>query len=121
MSTYSFSTAVANAALGIFNGTAPTTYSTVYMQLHTGAPGASGTSNVSAGSTTRPSVTLGTAASGTITATGTPSWTNGGTSETITAVSFWSAASSGTFLHAAQLTTPQAWASGNVLQLPTVS
>jgi hypothetical protein len=53
VSTYSFSTTVADAALGIFNGTAPTTYSSVYVQLHTGATGSAGITSVSVGSTTR--------------------------------------------------------------------
>jgi hypothetical protein len=122
MSTFSFSTAVANAALGIFNGTAPTTYATVWVQLHTAAPGTAGTTGVSVGSTTRVNVTFGTAASGVTTmTTSNPQWTNGGTSETITAISIWSASTAGTFLTSGSLTTSQAWASGNILQLSSLS
>jgi hypothetical protein len=122
MATYSFSSTVANAALGIFNGTAPTTYSTVYLQLHTADPGTAGTTSISAGSTTRVAVVFGTAASGTITmTTSNPQWTNGGTSETITAISIWSASTSGTYLSSGALTTSQAWASGNILQLSSLS
>lgn len=121
MSTYGFSSTLTNAMLNVLNGTAPTTYTTVYMQLHTGAPGSAGTTNVSAGSTTRPSATFGTASGGVISITGTPSWTNGGTSETLTAVSFWSAATAGTYLGCAQLASSQPWASGNVYTLSSLS
>lgn len=121
MSTYSFSATVANAALGILNGTAPTTYTTVYVQLHTAAPGTAGTTGVSAGSSTRQSVTFGAASAGSVSISGTPQWTNGGTSETITAVSLWSAASAGTFIASGQLSASQAWASGNILQLSSLS
>jgi hypothetical protein len=67
-------------------------------------------------------VTFGTSASGTITMTTTnPQWTNGGTSETITAISIWSAATSGTYLSSGSLTSSQAWASGNIIQLSSLS
>lgn len=121
MSTYSFSGTVANAALGIFNGTAPTTYSTCYVQLHTADPGTAGTTSVSAGSSTRQSVTFGAASAGSVSISGTPQWTNSGTSETVTAISLWSAATGGTFLASGQLSASQAWASGNVLQLSSLS
>jgi hypothetical protein len=119
---YGFSTAVANAALGIFTGTAPTTYTTLYVQLHTADPGTAGTTSISVGSTTRVAVTFGTAASGTTTmTTSNPQWTNGGTSETITAISIWSAATSGTYVSSGSLTSSQAWASGNIIQLSSLS
>jgi hypothetical protein len=120
--TYSLSSTVANAALGIFNATAPTTYGTVYVQLHTADPGTAGTTAVSAGSTTRVAVVFGTASAGAVTmTTSNPQWTNGGTSETITAISIWSASSSGTFLASGQLSSSQAWSSGNIIQLSTLS
>src|ERR1700722_16793368 len=126
MATYSFSTTLANAALGLFNGTAVatnayTTSGAVFMALHTADPGSAGTTAASAGSSRRVSVTFGTASAGTVTVSGTPQWTNGGTSETITAVSFWTASTAGTFICSGQLTTSQAWASGNILQLSSVS
>jgi hypothetical protein len=122
VTTYSLSATTADAALGIFNGTAPTAYSTVYVALHTGDPGTAGTSAASAGSTTRVAVTFGTASAGAVTmTTSAPQWTNGGTSETITAISIWSASTSGTFLCSGALTSSQAWASGNIIQLSTLS
>jgi hypothetical protein len=126
MSTYSFSATLTNALENVLNGTAIaanayTTSGNVFVALHTGAPGTAGTSNASVGNATRQSVTFGTASGGVISIGGTPSWTNGGTSETLTAVSIWSASSSGTYLGCAQLTSTQAWASGNVYTLSSLS
>lgn len=86
-----------------------------YLQLHTGDPGAAGTSNISVGSTTRNSFVFSSSSSGSALSLGTPpsAWTNGGTSETITHVSVWTASTSGTFLYSVALTTPKAWASGD--------
>lgn len=116
-----FSSTFANALLNVLKGTAPTTYTTVYIQLHTGAPGAAGTANVSAGSSTRQSLTFGTAASGSIAITSTPSWTSGAATETVTDISAWSAATAGTFLFSGTLAASKTWASGDVLQLSTLS
>lgn len=127
MSTYSFSSTLATALLNVFNGTtiatnAYTTSGNVYVQLHTAAPGTAGTTSISVGSTTRVLVAFGTASSGVVTmTTSNPQWTNGGTSETITAISIWSASTAGTFLTSGSLTTSQAWASGNILQLSSLS
>lgn len=116
-----FSSTLANAALGILKGTAPTTYASVYWQLHTGAPGAAGTSNVSAGSTTRVNANFNTASAGSTSLATQPSWTNGGTSETITDVTAWSAASAGTFILSAALSSSKAWANGDQLQLSSLT
>lgn len=126
MSTYSFSATLTNALENVLNGTtiatnAYTTSGNVFVQVHTGAPGTAGTSNVSVGTTTRASATFGTASGGVISITGTPSFTNGGTSETLTAVSIWTASTSGTYLGCALLTSSQAWASGNVYTLSSLS
>jgi hypothetical protein len=67
------------------------------VKLHTGDPGSAGTANA-AGNTTRVAVTCSAAASGSITNSADVNWTNVGTAETYTHVSFWSATSAGTFL-----------------------
>ncbi|MFJ4932327.1 hypothetical protein ACIP8U_00450 [Streptomyces pseudovenezuelae] len=94
-----------------------------YLQLHTGDPGAAGTSNISVGSTTRNSFIFSSSSSGSSLSLGTPpsAWTNGGTSETITHVSVWTASTAGTFLYSVALTTPQAWASGNQYNQSTLT
>jgi hypothetical protein len=86
-----------------------------YIQLHVGDPGAAGTSNISAGSTTRNSFIFSSSSSGSALALGTaPSaWTNGGTSETLTHISVWTASTAGTFLFSVVLTASKTWASGD--------
>ena len=88
---------------------------TTYAQLHTANPGAAGTTAISVGSTTRSVFTFAASTTGSALAlTGTnPSWTNGGTSETITHLSIWSASSGGTFLFSVALTASKAWASAD--------
>lgn len=67
------------------------------VKLHTGDPGAAGTSNA-AGNTTRVAVTCSAASSGSITNSADVNWTSVSTAETYSHVSFWSATSAGTFL-----------------------
>lgn len=90
-----------------------------YAQLHTANPGAAGTTAISAGSTTRSAFTFAASSSGSALAlTGTnPSWTNGGTSETITDISVWTASSGGTFLFSVALTASKTWSSGDSFTL----
>jgi hypothetical protein len=116
-----FSSTFANALLNVLANTAPTLYSTVYIELHTAAPGSAGTTSVSAGSATRASATFAAASAGSISLNSTPSWTNGGASETITDIAVWSAASGGTFLFSAQFATSKAWASTDQIQLSSLS
>jgi hypothetical protein len=94
-----------------------------FVQLHTGDPGAAGTSNVSVGSTTRNSFVFSSSSSGSSLSLGTPpsAWTNGGTSETLTHISVWTASSAGTFLFSVALTASKAWASADQFSLSTLS
>lgn len=92
-----------------------------YVQWHTGDPGAAGTANVSA-VTTRQAVTFASASGGSKAATGSPVASGSMTStETITHISFWSAATSGTFKCSAALSSGVAVASGDVLNLTSYS
>lgn len=93
-----------------------------FVQLHTGDPGAAGTSNVSAGSSTRNSCVMSSSSSGSALSLGTPpsAWTNGGTSETLTHISVWTASTSGTFLFSIALTASKAWASGDTFTQSTL-
>jgi hypothetical protein len=109
---------LANAWLNILRGTTFTGITNVYVKLHTADPGSAGATAAAAGSTTRVAITWAAASSGAIAMNGTaPSWTNGGTTETLTHISFWDATSAGNFLGSAVLTSSQAWASGNVFAL----
>lgn len=97
---------LANKWLGILNNTAFAPVSTIYVQLHTGDPGANGTASPSA-VTTRYQVSYNSANGGTVTMTGTnPNWSMTA-SESITAISHWDAATAGDFLWSASLAAPQ--------------
>jgi hypothetical protein len=111
-------TNIANPWLNVLRGTTFTGIAAVYVKLHTGDPGSAGASAGAAGSTTRPAITWAAASGGAIAMNGTaPSWTNGGTSETLSHLSFWDSASAGNFLGSVALGSTQAWASGNVYTL----
>jgi hypothetical protein len=108
---------LANAWLNVLRGTTFTGVS-VFVKLHISDPGATGTGGPAVGSTTRPAITWSAASAGSMAITGTnPSWTNGGTSETISHVSFWDNATAGNYLGSAVLGSTQAWASGNTYTL----
>jgi hypothetical protein len=49
------------------------------------------------------------------------SWTNGGTSETLSHISMWDHVSAGVFLASAALASTQAWANGNVYSLTALT
>lgn len=93
-----------------------------YVQLHTGNPGAAGTSAVSAGSTTRVAAVFDASLAGSALALtdSVGPWTNGGTSETLTDVSVWTAASAGTFLFSVALDVSKAWAGGDTFTLTSL-
>jgi hypothetical protein len=89
-----------------------------YVQLHTGDPGAAGTSNV-AGNTTRQAVTFGSAAAtGAISNTAAVEWTSVSTTETYTHVSFWTASTNGTFLGSDDLSSSAAMTAGETFRIP---
>lgn len=125
--TVGFASSTANSWLGVLgNGaSAGTTYTALagnYGQLHTADPGAAGTTSISVGSTTRVAVGLAAASAGARALTGTaPVWTNGGTSETISHISLWSASTAGTFVLSGALTASKAWASTDTLTLSSLS
>lgn len=94
-----------------------------FVQLHTGDPGAAGTSNISVGSTTRNSFVFSSSSSGSaLSLSSAPSaWTNGGTSETLTHISVWTASSAGTFLFSVALTASKPWGSADAFNLNTLT
>lgn len=92
----------------LFNASATSTAPTnIWIQLHIGDPGASGTANV-AGNATRKDLTaaMGTAASGAITNTAAVTWTTGevDTSEDYTHWALFDASTAGTFLCSGTMT-----------------
>lgn len=91
----------------------------VYVQLHTGDPGAAGTSNV-AGETDRTQGTFGSVASGgAISNTADIAWTSVSTTEVLSHISLWSASTSGTYLGSAALTQSKSVNSGDNFSIPS--
>jgi len=116
----------ANAWLNVLRGNAAgTTFTAPAVQaakLHTGDPGASGSTAAAAGDTTRKALTFNAASSGSMGLTSSPAaWTNGGTSETLTHISVWDSTSAGNFMYSAALTASQAWNTGNTFTLTSLT
>lgn len=113
---------VANKWLDVFGNTAFSGIATVYVQLHTGDPGASGTTLPSA-ETTRKAITwAGAASAGSKSMSGTlswASWTAG--SETISHVSLWDASTSGNFLWSGALSSSKAVNNGDTLNITALT
>ncbi len=109
-------TATADSALATITGSA------AYVQLHTGDPGSAGTANVSS-TTTREAVTWGSASGGSISAGSEPEWTSwaGTNGEVDTDISFWSAATGGTFELSMQLSSSVTMDTGDSLTLTTIT
>jgi len=113
---------LANKWLDMLGGTAFTAPTNSWVELHTADPGASGTTGVSAGSTTRRSVTWAAASAGSKAMSSmSGTWTNGGTSETISHIAVFDASTAGNFLFSVALTASKAWASGDTFTLTTLT
>lgn len=113
-----FSAATASAILDAFGNNTSFAIATPYIKLHTGDPGAAGTSNA-AGNTTRKLVSFGAASSGAISNDAAITWTSGEvtTSEDYSHFSIWSASTAGTF-HASGTITANAVTAGDEFTIP---
>jgi hypothetical protein len=112
------SVGVANSTLALLlNGTAFAGFSTPYVQLHTGAPGAAGTSNIAGNSTRQASGAFAAPSAGSTTNNSAINWTSVSTSETYSHVSLWSAASAGTFICSGSISA-SAITAGQNFQIP---
>lgn len=114
----------AGLAAAAVNGWLDGTFATAscFVKLHTADPGSAGATAAAAGSTTRVQATMASATGGSKSMSSMAStWTNGGTSETLTHISLWTASSAGTFNGSAALTSSQAWASANTFTLTSLS
>jgi hypothetical protein len=87
-----------------------------WVKLHTGDPGAAGTSNA-AGETTRKQATFSAASAGAITTSAALTWTSVSTTETVSHVSFWDASSGGTFLGSDALDTARSLTAGDTFEI----
>ena len=110
----------AAAVNGWLDGTFAT--ATCYVKLHTGDPGASGATAAAAGDTSRKQATMASASGGSKSMSSmSGSWTNGGTSETVSHISLWSASTAGTFNASAALSASKAWATSDTLSLSSLT
>lgn len=111
--------AIANSMLDAYcRNVAWTQPAAFYVKLHTGDPGAAGTSNA-ATETTRKSATFSAASGGAITTSADLTWTGVAASETYSYVSFWDNSSGGTFLGSDALNTPQSVTAGGTFTILT--
>jgi hypothetical protein len=113
---------IATALVDSMLTTLVTSPANTYVQLHTGPPGASGTTDVSS-VTTREAVTWGSPSAGVVAASNEPEWTSwAGTSpETDTDISFWTASTTGTFNMSIQLSSSVTMNTGDSLTLTAIS
>lgn len=89
-----------------------------WLKLHTGAPGAAGTSNA-ATETTRKQASFSAAAAGACTNDAALTWTNVSTTEIYSHWSAWSASAAGTFLGSDALNAARAVTAGDNFQINT--
>jgi hypothetical protein len=113
---------LANKWLDMLAGTAFTAPAAFWAKLHTADPGSAGATAAGVGDATRKQVTWAAASAGSKAMSSmSGNWTNGGTSETLTHLSFWDASSAGNFLASCALTASQAWVSTNTFTLTSLS
>ena len=111
-------------AASVVNGWLDGTFATAtcWVKLHTGDPGASGATAAAAGDTTRKQATMSAASGGSKAASASVGpWTNGGTTETLSHISLWSASTAGTFNGSASMTGGGSWASGYTCTLTALT
>lgn len=114
----------AGLAASVVNGWLDGTFATAtcWVKLHTADPGAAGATAAAAGDTTLKQATMNAASGGSKAMSGSAGpWTNGGTSETLSHITLWTASAAGTFNGSAALSSPQAWVSTNTFNLTSLS
>jgi len=93
----------ANAFLNALGNNTSFAVATVYMQLHTAAPGSAGTAN-QATETSRKAVTFGTPSAGSMTNDAAVTWTNISGNQDANHASFWDLSTGGNFLFSGTIT-----------------
>lgn len=111
---------VGSVVNGWLDGTFAT--ATCWAKLHTADPGAAGATAAAVGDATRKQATMAAASGGSKAASSSVGpWTNGGTSETLTHISLWTASSAGSVNATAALSASQAWVSTNTFTLTALT
>ena len=117
--TTGLSTTVANAILDAYaRSVAWTEPAELWVKLHTGDPGAAGSSNA-ASNTTRQEGTFSAAANGSITTSAACTWTSVSATETYSHVSFWDASTAGNYLGSDALNAARGVTAGDTFEIPT--
>lgn len=113
---------LANKWLNMLAATAFTAPAAFWVMPHTGDPGATGANNTIT-SVTRQQVTWAAAASGSIAASNSPTWSSWAftSPSTLTHISFWDASTSGNFLGSCPLSAAQVVVTGNNVVLSPFS
>jgi hypothetical protein len=109
-----------NSILDAIGNATAFSFAAVWVKLHTGDPGAAGTSNP-AGTTTRQSASFAAASSQSMTTDADLLWSSVGTAETISWISLWDASTAGTFIGAKDLTAAKTVAVGDNFRIPAGS
>jgi hypothetical protein len=111
-------------AASVINGWLDGTFATAtcWVKLHTADPGAAGATAAAAGDTTRKQATMAAASAGSKSASASIGpWTNGGTTETLSHFSLWTASTAGTFNGSGTIGTPQQWQSTNTVSMTALT
>lgn len=113
---------LANKWLNVLSGTTFTAPTNTFVQLHTGDPGAAGTTAASA-ETDRKQLTWSAASGGSKAIVATlPSWTAWDVgSETINHITLWDASTAGNFMMSIALTTAKPMTNGDTLNLTSLT
>lgn len=116
--TTGLSTTVANAILDAYaRSVAWSEPAELWVKLHTGDPGAAGSSNA-ASNTTRQEGTFSAAANGSITTSAACTWTSVSATETYSHVSFWDASTAGNYLGSDALNAARGVTAGDTFEIP---
>lgn len=111
-------------AASVVNGWLDAAFATAtcWVKLHTADPGAAGATGAAVGDATRKQATMAAASGGSKAASASVGpWTNGGTSETLTHISLWTASTAGTFQGSGALSLSQPWVSTNTATLTALT
>jgi hypothetical protein len=99
------------------NGTTMTKPAAIYVKLHTGDPGASGTANAATETTRQQLVSASTITTGSLANTAAIQWLNVSTSETYTHFSIWDASTAGNCWQTGNIDPDVAVVSGNTFTI----
>jgi hypothetical protein len=111
-----FSSAIATAILDAIGNATAYSETECWIQLHTAAPGAAGTTSV-ATETTRKQISFGAASAGAMANDTAISWTTIAGSQDATHVTLWDASTSGNFIGSGTMTA-NAYTAGDTLTIP---